>query len=268
MKRIILSALVFLTGTTLLQAQLKSAPKKVLELKMPKTAGDDMPGTRGASVVWHPVQKKYYAVMAGNAEYPLAVFDVAGKRLSGDDLKAMNDSRGLWYNPDAKEIQGNGYAETGWYKYILDYKGIPESSSITIEGSHQPTEQCVGTFNPVRKEVMFLKENIVSLYSPNGVLSPEYIEINLGKKKAEDDPGISEEYNNTTVIYTGMKNAELGFLNVEKKQVELYDLVSGFLMQKIKLPEDVPAEYSFNFSYANGIYWLFDIKARTWYGYR
>ncbi len=273
MKRIILSAIIFLAGTAVLQAQFKSNPKKVMELKMPKTADDDMPGTRGASVAWHPIQKKYYAVMAGNTEYPLAVFDATGKRLSDDALTAMNDTRGIWYNPEKKEINGNGYAETGWFKYVLDKKGIPESSPVILEGLKQPDGQCVGTFHPLRKEVMFLYNGTVSLYSLAEGVTSASVKINWGKKKtdggSEDE---SEEtpagYNNTSVIYTGIKNAELGFLNIDKKQIELYDFVSGFLTQKIKLPEDAPTETSFNFAYANGIYWLFSIEARTWYGYK
>ena len=45
-------------------------------------------GNNGASVAWHPQQKKYYASFAGNATYPLAVFSENGKRLSANDLAA------------------------------------------------------------------------------------------------------------------------------------------------------------------------------------
>jgi hypothetical protein len=273
MKKVILLVAAFFSVTTALQAQLKSAPQKVMELKMPKTADDSMPGTRGASVVWHPLQKKYYAVMAGNEGYPLAVFDATGKRISDEDLTASKDSRGLWYNPATKEINGNGYNETGWFKYALNKKGIPDLANTIVEGLHQPTEQSVGAFNPLRKQVMFLKGSSVALYSMNGDLADEYVQINWGRKKAdgkseEESEETPSDYNNTTVVYTGIKNAELGFLNTESKQIELYDFVSGFLTQKIKLPEDAPVESSFNFAYSNGIYWLFNIGARTWYGYR
>lgn len=274
MKKIFLLAVVIFAGTVVLQAQLKSLPKKVMELKMPKTADDDMPGTRGACVAWHPVQKKYYAVMAGNAEYPLAVFDITGKRISDDDLTAMKDSRGLWYDPVKKEINGNGYDETGWFKYVLNKKGIPDSASTIQEGSHQPDAQSVGAYNTERKQVMFLKGSTVSLYAIADGTTSEAVDINWGRKKADgkSDEEPSEEtppaYNNSTVVYTGIKNAELGFLNLEKKQIELYDLLTGFMTQKIKLPEDAPVEPAFNFAYANGIYWLFSIEDRKWIGYK
>lgn len=277
MKRIILFALVVFATTNTLQAQLKQSLKKVMELKMPKTADDEMPGTRGACVAWHPVQKKYYAVMAGNIEYPLAVFDIAGKRLSGDELTAMNDSRGLWYNPATKEINGNGFGSTGWFRYVLDKKGLPESAPITLEGSNQPDGQCVGAFHPVRKEVLFLYGGVVSLYSLADGSSSGSVQINWGKKKASSasDGGSDSEsgetpsaYNYTSVIYTGIKNAELGFLNTEKKTIELYDFVSGFLTKEMPLPGNAVTEGSFNFAYANGIYWLFNMETRTWIGYK
>lgn len=277
MKKVLLFTTLFLVTANMLQAQLKQTLKKVMELKMPKTADDLMPGTRGASVAWHPVQKKYYAVMAGNADYPLAVFDATGKRISDEDLTAMNDSRGLWYNPASKEINGNGYGETGWFKFVMNSKGIPTSSSVTLEGLNQPDGQCVGAFHPVRKEVMFLYNGVVSLYSLADGSTSGSVQINWGKKKSSgnsdggsdtDTQETPEAYNNTTVIYTGIKNSELGFLNTEKKTIELYDFQTGFLTKEIPLPGNAVTESSFNFAYANGIYWLFNIEARTWIGYK
>jgi hypothetical protein len=277
MKRIFLFAALLFVVSNSLQAQLTQTLKKVVELKMPKAADDDMPGTRGASVVWHPVQKKYYAVMAGNAAYPLAVFDATGKRISNDDLTAMNDSRGLWYNPAKKEINGNGFGKTGWFKYVLDKKGIPTESPITLEGLNQPDEQCVGAFHPVRKEVLFLHDGAVSLYALADGSTSGSVKINWGKKKeskaseggSEDETGgTPSAYNTTTVIYTGIKNAELGFLNTEKNTIELYDFVSGFLTKELPLPGNAVTESSFNFAYTNGIYWLFNMQTRTWTGYK
>ena len=277
MKRVILFAIIFLAAANTLQAQLKQTLKKVTELKMPKTVDDDMPGTRGASVAWHPEQKKYYAVMAGNTGYPLAVFDATGKRVSDDELTAMNDTRGLWYNPATKEINGNGYGETGWFRYELDKKGIPTSSQAIFEGSYQPDGQCVGTFHPVRKEVMFLYNGKVSLYSLADGSTSGSVEINWGRKKASGNADAGSEtetgetpsaYNGTTVIYTGIKNAELGFLNTEKKTIELYDFVSGFLTKELPLPNSAITESSFNFAYSNGIYWLFNMETRVWTGYK
>jgi len=255
-------------------AQTSVTLKKVMELKMPKTAEDDMPGKRGASVIWNPLQNKYYAAMAGNAGFPLAIFNAAGKRLSSDELTTMIDIRGLWFNPQKKLICGNGYDTVGWFHYVLDPKGVVLEVVVDIAEKAQPNEQSVGTFNTARNEVMFLNGNQVSLYSNVGSTNNE-VNLRLGLTK-KDDIGekferideTPENYNYTSVIYTDIKNAEIGILNTEEKQIELYAFDNGFLTKKLKLPEDAATEPSFNFAYANGIYWLFNMETRIWTGYK
>ncbi|MEJ0104875.1 MAG: hypothetical protein WDO19_20980 [Bacteroidota bacterium] len=93
------------------------------------------------------------------------------------------------------------------------------------------------------------------------------MEHQLGAGEDEDDDLFSaDDYNNTTVVYTGIKGQELGLLNVTLSQVELYDITTGYLVKTLSLPKTVTAPPSFNFAYANGIYWLF--TERTWEGYK
>ena len=270
-----LFVLAFTIATFPTQAQKTQTLKQVLELKMPKTAEDNMPGKRGASVTWHPVQKKYYAVFAGNVDYPMAVFDATGKRLSADDQIAMLDSRGLWYDPATKLISGNGYNDNGWFTYKLDSKGIPTDLNVVHEGLNQPDVQSVGAYNPTTKKVLFLYTGNVVMYNADAERM-DSLTIHWGIRKTagtqggsnEDDEMTPEEYNYTTVIYTGIKGQELGFLNVAEKQVELYDIQNGFLTKIVPLPGTTTVELNFNFSYANGIYWLFDMENRKWVGYK
>jgi len=262
------------TITILVQTQSAAQSlKKVLELKMPKKADDDMPGTRGASVTWHPIQKKYYAVFAGNIDYPLAVFDDKAKRISDDDLTAMIDSRGLWYDPVAKLITGNAYKDYGWFTYKLDSKGLPTDIEILTLEMAQPDDQSVGAYNPAGERVLFVSHSQVYMYDTDGELQDSLM-IHWNRKKADgpaddEDAGESpEDYNSTTVVYTGIKGAELGFLNITNKQIELYDIKTGYLTKKLSLPETATPEATFNFSYANGMYWLFNMDLRKWVGYK
>ena len=266
-------AATFVLGNAV-KGQISRPLKKVLELKMPKTVDDDMPGTRGASVAWHPIQKKYYAVMAGNMAYPLAVYDVKGKQLSLDTLTAMEDSRGLWYDPAKKQICGNTYGSYGWFSYTLDKKGIPVKIAIDFEGMNQPDDQSVGAYNVARKSVMFIFGSQVSWYNaadasvnPDDRLTIHWgTTAKQGIKEDEDETVEPEGYNRTTVIYTGKPGAEIGFLNIDKKQVELYDSKPGFLSQVLILPSGSPAEASFNFAFTNDTYWFFDMEKRVWFG--
>jgi hypothetical protein len=274
MKRL-LPFFVLLLITTIANAQAKpKALRKVLSLQMALTVDDDMPGTRGASVVWHPLQKKYYAAMAGNVSYPLCVFDATGKRLSADEHTTQADIRGLWYNPANKAIEGNQYSDYGWFRYSLDAKGMIKEVEETQEGMNQPGEQNVGAYNAAKKQVLFLKGSQVYFYSAATAMLIDSLPLHWGKTKAEgagDDEDISyapEGYNSSTVIYTGIAGGELGLLNIAEMKVELYDIKSGFLTKALPLPEDAIAEPTFNFAFANGIFWLFDMEGRVWMGYK
>lgn len=267
-------ALALFSSTSLL-AQNRTL-KQVIELKMPKTVDDDMPGTRGAGVCWNPLTKKYYAAFCGNMAYPMAVFDVAGKRISEDDLTTMQDIRGIWYNTTANRIMANTYRDLGWISYDLDPKGIPKDFKTKYEGMNQPTEQCVGSYDNKLKQVFFLYGSKVLRYSSGTAtanpVAVDSVQIHWGRKKV-DGPGededaevSNEDYNYTNVIATNIPGSEIAVLNTNLYQVELYNIKDGFLRQTLKLPETAKAEPSFNFAYSNGIWWLFDMERRTWVG--
>lgn len=273
MKKLIFFTAITMLSAISLQAQITKSLKQSLQLKMPKTAEDDMCGTRGAGVAWHPLQKKYFASFAGNAGYPMAIFDIAGKRLSDDDLATMVDTRGLWYNPVTKEICGNGYDVNGWFKYKLNARGLIADVVTLYDGMFQPSDQSVGAWHTAKKQAIFLKGSQVYLYNLKDTSINELTTIHWGIKKAsdvseEEDATIAPDFYNKTIIYTGMPNAELGFLNTVDSRVELYSEKTGLLSQVLKLPASATAQESFNFAYANGIYWLFDIAKRTWVGYK
>ncbi|MEI7734035.1 MAG: hypothetical protein WCI49_01155 [Ferruginibacter sp.] len=272
MKKIILSLIVLCIVSTVIAQNTRSL-KKVIELQMPKTAEDELCGKRGAGVCWNPVTQKYYASFAGNAGFPLAVFDFKGKRLTADTVTTQIDTRGLWYNPKTKKISGNAYSDYGWFSYKLNAKGFPAAVDIILSGENQPEENSVGTYIPLKDKVAFLNGPNVSLYDVKDGSISESVIIHWGHTKADGEEEdefmeLPEGYNYTSLVYSGTKGAELGFLNVDANVIELYDISSGFLTKKLELPLMTVSEESFNFAYTNGIYWLFNISDRKWEGYK
>jgi hypothetical protein len=83
-----------------------------------------------------------------------------------------------------------------------------------------------------------------------------------------DSTKIPANYNSTTVIYTGITNAEFGLLNIATREIELYSKQDGLLYQKLKLPKEASPRDKFNFGFANNTYFLFDKNKRSWVGYR
>lgn len=270
MKKTALLLLVILfTGINVI-AQLIARPlKEVAILTMP---GEN--GSNGASVVWHPVLKRYFASFAGNAVYPLAIFDATGKRISPDGLETMLDIRGMWYNTVTKMIEANGYNDNGWISYKLDVRGIPEGIKQIKTGQVQPDPQSVGVFDAAKKRVCFLDGRKIVSFSLQGALAADVIELKYKNNPTEQPEGELEdnskpvaEYNATTLCYTGIVNAEFAVLNYGEIQIELYNR-KGILTKAFKLPEEMPLYTNFNFAYANGIWWMFDKGNRKWVGFK
>ncbi|HLO37058.1 MAG TPA: hypothetical protein VK173_01070 [Lacibacter sp.] len=241
--------------------------EKVMDMEIP--AG----GANGASIAYHPKEKLYYAAQAGNMEFPLVIFNANGKVVSGEEQKTLIDVRGLWYNPKTKQLEGNAYKDFGWFSYDLNNNGIPVKLNRKKEGSYQPDDNSAGVLNTDDNEVLFLDGLNIVCYSTEGADKRKSIQLHFGAMNENDATTLSvtdfeQTYNTRSIIYTGTKGAEIGLLNVAKKQVELYDIKSGYMSQVIKLPIEFEVETYFNFSYSNGIYWVFDKQKRIWNGYK
>lgn len=272
-KVILLAACLVLSAS-----ELTSQPrqlKKVLDLKMPKDDGDYNNGVKGASVCWNPITKKYYAAFSGSKDFPLGVFDETGKLLTDTSLTAMQNIRGLWYNAVTKTICGNAGDNDGWFSYILNSKGIPASTKTDIQGMKQPDENSTGAFDPVSKLVYFFDKGKFTFYNSKAEVT-KTLAIHFGQPKVlgpaefENEDNENPDYNHTTVVHTGIAASPAGLLNVKKNRIELYDVTEGYLQQILLLPDDETyyGLKAFNFAFANGIYWLYNIDTRSWMGFK
>jgi hypothetical protein len=230
-------------------------------------------GANGAAVVWHPKLKKYYMGMAGNETFPLLVTDPSGKILSDETLECMTALRGMWYNPKVNAIQCNGYDSYGWRQYELDSKGIPTGTKILYDGQNQPDANSVGAYDPTSNKVYFLTtENGMefSIYLMSTGMFDQTMKLHLQNttlNEQNDQPGLEEEYNSTTAIYTALPNKQFLLLNISKERVEFYN-TKGFMTGYKKFPPDTKLEDRFNFSHANGLVWIFNKETRIWTAYK
>ena len=263
----------FLLITITANAQQKTRLKEVISLVMPDDAG-----ARAASLAWHPVLKRYYAPKSGNADYVMAIFDAKGKLVSPPELKTNFDIRGFWYNPKLKTFCANGYNDNGWITYTLDKKGIPVGINPICDSMCQPYPQSVGSFDVTKDLVYFLDGQQIVIYSSAGQLQQTKIRLHINyKNEAEEEAAAydddeanetPENINNSVVVYTGMPKAEFALLDFSNKTIQLYDKRSGFLTKKLSLPANAPVNEMLCFSYCNNIFWLFDMKTKTWKGYK
>jgi hypothetical protein len=239
--------------------------RRVFEIKIPEG------GANGAAVVYHPKEKLYYAAQAGNASFPLVIFDENGNVVSNSEQSTLIDIRGLWYNPKTKDIGGNGYAQFGWFNYELDKKGMVENINVFKKGRYQPDDHSPGVLNTEDNEVLFLDGLNVVCYSTDGESKRKTIQLFIGKKTLGDagtGNSFESDYNTRSLIYTGKNGSEIGLLNIAQKQVELYSIKTGYMTKIVKLPLSFKPEAFFNFSYSNDTYWVFNKTTRNWNGFR
>jgi len=254
-------------------AQVVRNLRATTSLVMPGRAGEN-----GGTVAIHGKNRYYYATLAGNKTMPLAFFNSAGQRMSPPDLAVLYDVRGMWYDATAKTFHANGYGKNGWCRYVMDEEGIPYDVASLFEGQLQPFPQSAGAFSPKENIVYFLKGSAAVAYdAASGKESPGKIKIfKVGFTVKNPPPanltvdtfGILPDHNSTTIIYTGLANAEFGLLNVKKKAIELYSGVTGLMTQLLQLPPEAVVKDRLNFAFCNNLYWLYDNSKRTWTGYR
>jgi hypothetical protein len=219
--------------------------------------GED--GTNGSAVAYNPNLKLYYIVIAGNADYPLEVTDLAGNtKYTGP---AGVDVRGMWYNAKKNRLEGNAYAG-GLFAIELDMQGLPAQVVTISDGSFDGNPQACGVFDG-KSAVMYYDHNLgeVDFYKAKG---HKY----KGHVKLTGFPTYLGGINSTSIIYTGYKGYEIGVLDYDSNEIYLFDRKTGKRSAIVKLPTEAITNSQFWFAYANDRVWLYDSDERAWSGYR
>jgi hypothetical protein len=215
-------------------------------------------GTNGSAVVYNPDKKLFYAVIAGNADYPLEVFDLKGNNLSSNS--AGIDTRGLWYNSSSKKLQANIYSSDIITGIKLDKKGYPSGETTEDQfGIEAPDGLACACFIESTDEICFLTDGRLKLIKLSDK-SSRNMDLNL--------PCSVEDINSTTVCFTGVKGMEIALLNYNRNEIYLFDKKTGLLSKTIILPSEAITNDIFRFSYANKFIWLYDTEKRQWTGYQ
>lgn len=255
MRSLLFFGLLFI-GSFVHAQKVNTKPKAKLVLKISQEDG-----TNASGVAWDENTGYYYTVFAGNVDYPLEVFNGQGSKVQKKTTGA--DVRGLWYNSEEDAIQANGYTNQDILTYERNANGAITGEPIsetTIESL--PNDQSCLAFDDDQNLLLAWDGDMeeVVFYKPGNGEQKKTLAISLPKKAGT--------INYTSVIYTGIKGAELGLLDVDNKKVYLFNKKNGELTYTITLPEDAVVNDAFRFAYANGNIFLYDVDTRTWTGYK
>jgi hypothetical protein len=213
-----------------------------------------------SGVAYNPIQAKYYAVRAGNSSFPLETWSSTGTQLY--TTSAGFDWRGMWWNPNTNQLEGNGYNTFGMWRANLDVSGNALSTGVSLfTGMAQPDAQSCGDYDPIANEVIYYFNGRIYRYSraTNAAIN-NYALIGC--------PVGFGNINSTTVVYTGCVGKEIGILDYVNKRIYLFQKNTGIYMGMCQLPAAAVTSNSFRFSWANGYAWLFDLNTGNWYSYR
>jgi len=249
----LLATLFFVFSITLLSAQTpKPNPRLDFEYFI---QGDD--GYNGLTVTYNPTNNYYYCIYAGNADFPMEVFNAGGEMIYSG--KAQMDVRGLWYNPKLNCLEGTKYP-SGNFKMYLNDKGIP--SNPVFQSANEfipPYEQCQVVCDPSKGILYSYYDGIVYVYQQK---------TNKLKKKIllKNCPVNFSNINPYAIGFTGYKNYELVLYDVYSNQVLFFNL-SGKYIASVKMPYGIPYISSFRFGYTNNRIFLYDEETRSWQAY-
>jgi hypothetical protein len=245
--------LVFCVQSALGQVIDRPKPSLILQISQEE-------GTNGSGVAYNPIKQLYYTIIAGNTDYPLEVFDGNGN--STFQTSAGVDMRGIWWNAKTNSLEGNSYGEGSIVSYVMNESSFPDggAQTVTTARDFQPLEQAVGVYDAKKKAVVYYSDGYVYWYSRSKGTLAKKLKLDIGANK--------EDFNNYSIIYTGVKNMELGLLDYNNKVVYLFSAKSGKSTASIILPSNAVTFNAFRFAYANKQVFLYDIDARSWTAYK
>lgn len=243
------------TSKTGIKAQVNIAPDASLKLKFQGSRG-----YKASAVVYHPQNKLYYSVIAGNYRYPLETFDTKG--LSVFQSKAGLNTQGMWWNATTQQLESN--VKKGIAATKLTDKGYASGDEIKVileNSTHQPNSNSCGVYDTDADEILYYSYEKIYRYSrKDAQLISSYYLIGL--------PASGDNLNQNSLIYTGKKGMEIGLLDYKNKKVHLFDKTSRKFANTIDLPQSAVTHKEYRFSYANNHIWLFNSEERTWVGYK
>lgn len=249
---------IFLLGLAIPSAVIAQSPlKNAVEVFSYSIVSEG--GTNACAVSYNPNTGYYYTAFAGNAGFPLEVFDNKGKAVAQTETGV--DLRSLWYDAKSNALQGLAYPQRGKFIIGLSGSGIPTSikEPSNRELPSIPNNQSTAFPGGKLGLLLFDGRTVYRLNPANlkqkGTITPSGL------------PGDIANLNYTTVVYTGVKNYELGFYDSFEAKVYFTDLKGNYTGTSM-LPTTAPTATAFRFSYANNLLWLYDADERVWFAYR
>ncbi|MDY8134625.1 HYR domain-containing protein [Aquimarina sp. 2201CG5-10] len=218
--------------------------------------------TNWSGVAYNPDLDLYYSFRAGNTGMPFRTYDSNGNTLVTNTTGF--DFRGLWWNPNTNELQGNGVAASGYRTVTLDGNGYATSGGATfVTGNNQPNNQSNGAYDYDANEIVFYHGGRLYSYDMNGNQLTDNAIVNFPEANNGD-------ITTRSVGYTGVSGAEIVIYSELNARVYFIDkTTSTYNGIFLDMPAGAPTPNNYGFSYANGYVFLReDASSDPWVSYQ
>ncbi|MBK9732843.1 MAG: T9SS type A sorting domain-containing protein [Chitinophagaceae bacterium] len=216
-------------------------------------------GTNASGIAYNPNLDIYYTVIAGNSGFPLETFDPSGASLFQSNTGF--DFRGLWWNANTSQLEGNGYYNFGLWSPDLNANGYALNTGTSIfTGQNQPDAQSCGDYDYCADEIIYYFNGAV--YRVNRTTNAL-----LGSFALTGLPVPLSNINTTSIVFTGCSGNEIALEDYVNKNILLFNKTTGAYSGSSQLPANAVTSQSFRLSYANNMIWLYDAYTRTWTSY-
>jgi len=217
------------------------------------------PGGMGVSVVWNPGMKRYYAAVSGNGERWLFMYDEKGKALKSPYLLPF-DPGSLWLEGAGKILKSYASGMEGLYVIHLR-EGLPAYAENIFYALHNPVAIGNGAWAGRKKEMWYYHDKAIFRYKIRHAHHRPPLHLDI------DD--FDNELNSMGVVYTGIRNAEIGLYDRGQHRILLYNSRSGRCTKILQILDDNgPKPLCGDFAYTNGLFWLYSRETGNWHGYR
>lgn len=216
-------------------------------------------GANGLTVTYNPDKGYYYCIQAGNADYPLEVFNANGEAIYATSAK--RDTRGFWYNGKTKCFEGTMYMG-GTFKELVDANGYPTNPILQSNSMNfvPPTDQSQVVCNVAKGEMYSYNNGVIYVYSQKNNKLKKQIPI-------KNSPVKADYFNPYAMMYTGYKNYEFGLYDIVNMKILFFNS-KGVYAQSLQMPFDAPVIEWFRIGFANDRVFIYDGEYRAWYCYR
>lgn len=216
-------------------------------------------GGMGVSVVWSPGLKTYYAAISGTGEKWLIVYNQEGKAIKKPYLLPF-DPGSLWLDGSGRSLKSYASGMEGLYEIHLR-EGIPAYYENVFYALHNPVAIGNGVWVKQRSELWYYHDKTIYRYKTRHAHHRAPLNLNI--------VDFENELNGMGLIYTGIRNNEIGLYDRGQHRILLYSVKSGKCNRILQiLDPSGPRPLSGDIAYANGYYWLYNQETGIWHGYQ